>query len=295
MDRDFGGCCIPDRNSDAHSTDDQRIPGCQRAGGRHCPGGIRRRPTRASPTRPGRARSSPIGVYSAGQRGAISGPLYFWRNKFEELTGATYDIVEIPFAELPGEDLHRPADGSRQVRCDHQLLQLLRRLHRQRLDPAARQVLQRSADAQVGPRLHRPRGGQPLSSGATTGTAPTTTTTRRCSTTARTSSSRPKWQAAFKKEMGHDMPVKMDTWEEVLEICQVLQRQGLERRRQAGPRHHPAPEGGRPGLLPLHGPLGAVRGHPQPGRADHQGHQVQQRVLVRPGDHGAADQLARAT
>jgi len=39
-------------------------------------------------------------VYSAGQRGAISGPIYFWRNKFEELTGATYDIVEIPFAEL---------------------------------------------------------------------------------------------------------------------------------------------------------------------------------------------------
>ena len=41
-----------------------------------------------------------IGVYSAGQRGAISGPLYFWRPKFEELTGATYDIIEIPFAEL---------------------------------------------------------------------------------------------------------------------------------------------------------------------------------------------------
>ena len=41
-----------------------------------------------------------IGVYSAGQRGAISGPTYFWRNKFEELTGATYDIVEIPFAEM---------------------------------------------------------------------------------------------------------------------------------------------------------------------------------------------------
>lgn len=41
-----------------------------------------------------------IGVYSAGPRGAISGPLYFWRPYFEKLTGATYDIVEIPFAEL---------------------------------------------------------------------------------------------------------------------------------------------------------------------------------------------------
>ena len=42
-----------------------------------------------------------IGVYSAGQRGAISGPTYFWRNKFQELTGATYNIVEIPFEEFP--------------------------------------------------------------------------------------------------------------------------------------------------------------------------------------------------
>ncbi|MGQ9473388.1 MAG: hypothetical protein ACUVRN_05000, partial [Candidatus Caldatribacteriaceae bacterium] len=33
-------------------------------------------------------------------RGAISGPIYFWRPYFEKLTGATYDIVEIPFAEL---------------------------------------------------------------------------------------------------------------------------------------------------------------------------------------------------
>ncbi|MDI3525549.1 MAG: multiple sugar transport system substrate-binding protein [Candidatus Atribacteria bacterium] len=41
-----------------------------------------------------------IGVYSAGPRGAISGPLYFWRPFFEKLTGATYDIVEIPFGEL---------------------------------------------------------------------------------------------------------------------------------------------------------------------------------------------------
>jgi len=41
-----------------------------------------------------------VGVYSAGPRGAISGPIYFWRPYFEKLTGATYDIVEIPFGEL---------------------------------------------------------------------------------------------------------------------------------------------------------------------------------------------------
>jgi multiple sugar transport system substrate-binding protein len=34
----------------------------------------------------------------------------------------------------------------------------------------------------------------------------------------------PKWQAAFKEEMGHDMPVKMDTWDDVLEIAQFFNK-----------------------------------------------------------------------
>ena len=32
----------------------------------------------------------------------------------------------------------------------------------------------------------------------------------------------PKWQAAFKKEVGHAMPVKMDTWDDVYEICKFF-------------------------------------------------------------------------
>jgi len=47
-----------------------------------------------------RGKKFTIGVYSAGPRGAISGPLYFWRPYWEKITGATYDIVEIPFGEL---------------------------------------------------------------------------------------------------------------------------------------------------------------------------------------------------
>jgi len=41
-----------------------------------------------------------VGVFSGGPHGGISGPYYLWRPYFEKLTGATYDIVEIPFAEL---------------------------------------------------------------------------------------------------------------------------------------------------------------------------------------------------
>lgn len=41
-----------------------------------------------------------IAVLASGPRGAISGPYYFWRPYFEQLTGATYDVVEIPFGEF---------------------------------------------------------------------------------------------------------------------------------------------------------------------------------------------------
>ena len=37
-----------------------------------------------------------IAVLASGPRGSISGPYYYWRPHFEQLTGATYDIAEIP-------------------------------------------------------------------------------------------------------------------------------------------------------------------------------------------------------
>ena len=41
-----------------------------------------------------------IAVLASGPHGAISGPLFFWRPFWEKLTGATYDVAEIPFGEL---------------------------------------------------------------------------------------------------------------------------------------------------------------------------------------------------
>jgi multiple sugar transport system substrate-binding protein len=41
-----------------------------------------------------------VGVLGQGARGGISGPLYFWRPAFEAVTGATLEIVEIPFGQL---------------------------------------------------------------------------------------------------------------------------------------------------------------------------------------------------
>src|SRR5688500_2176725 len=41
-----------------------------------------------------------VAVLQSGVRGVISGPLYYWRPAFEAATGATLEIVELPFAEL---------------------------------------------------------------------------------------------------------------------------------------------------------------------------------------------------
>lgn len=44
-----------------------------------------------------------IGVLAGGPHGAISGPLYFWRDAWEERTGAKLEIVEIPYPQLYGK------------------------------------------------------------------------------------------------------------------------------------------------------------------------------------------------
>lgn len=41
-----------------------------------------------------------VGVLQGGPRGGISGPFYFWRTAFEQATGATLEIVEIPYSDL---------------------------------------------------------------------------------------------------------------------------------------------------------------------------------------------------
>lgn len=159
-----------------------------------------------------------IGVYSAGQRGAISGPLYFWRSKFEELTGATYDIVEIPFAELREKIFTDLVTGTGTydviINCsnyygDYVANDWVAPLNdyfddprmpnwdRDSIAPAVANLMKwgdtwyganNDHDAQV--LYYR-----------------------------KDIIEDPEWQARFEEEMGHPMPVAMDTWEDVLEIA----------------------------------------------------------------------------
>ena len=162
-----------------------------------------------------------IGVYSAGQRGAISGPLYFWRPKFEELTGASYDIVEIPYAELREKIYTDFTTGANNydviINCSNWYGDAIYndwimpidqyfddprmpQWDRDSIAPAVANLMQwgdawyggnNDHDAQV--LYYR-----------------------------KDIIEDPEWQAAFEEEMGHPMPITMDTWEEVLEIAQFF-------------------------------------------------------------------------
>jgi multiple sugar transport system substrate-binding protein len=162
-----------------------------------------------------------IAVYSAGQRGAISGPVYFWRQKFEELTGATYDIVEIPFAEMREKIFTDFLTGANRydviLNCSNfygdyianDFVQPIDKYFndprmpqwdRESVAPAVRNLLQwggqyygtqNDHDAQV--LYYR-----------------------------KDIIEDPKWQEQFKAEMDYDMPVAMDTWEDVLAIAQFF-------------------------------------------------------------------------
>ncbi|MFW6180646.1 MAG: ABC transporter substrate-binding protein [Spirochaetota bacterium] len=159
-----------------------------------------------------------IAVYSAGQRGAISGPLYFWRNKFEEFTGASYDIVEIPFAELREKIFTDLMTGAGRydllINCSNFYGDYIAndwivpidqwfddprmpKWDRDSIAPAVAALYQwggkwyggnNDHDAQV--LYYR-----------------------------KDIIEDPEWQARFKQEKGRDMPVDLETWEDVYEVC----------------------------------------------------------------------------
>ena len=162
-----------------------------------------------------------VGVYSAGQRGAVSGPLYFWRNKFEELTGATYDIVEIPFAELREKIFTDLQTGAGRydviINCsnyygDYIANDWILPIDKYFNDPRM-------------PKWDRDSIATPVANLMKWGDRWYGTNNDHDAQVLyyrKDIIESPKWQAAFKKEKGHDMPVKMETWEEVLEICEFF-------------------------------------------------------------------------
>jgi multiple sugar transport system substrate-binding protein len=159
-----------------------------------------------------------VGVYSAGQRGAISGPMYFWRNKFEELTGATYDIVEIPFAELREKIFTDLQTGAGRydviINCSNYYGDYIANDWIVPIDKYFNDPRMPKWDrASIAPAVANLMKWGDHWYGANNDHDAQVLYYRKDIINS------PKWQAEFKKAKGHDMPVKMDTWEDVLEIC----------------------------------------------------------------------------
>jgi multiple sugar transport system substrate-binding protein len=162
-----------------------------------------------------------IGVYSAGQRGAISGPLYFWRPKFEELTGATYDIVEIPFADLREKIYSDFTTGAHKydviINCSNWYGDAIANDWIQPLDKYFDDPRMPKWDrASLTPAIANlyQWGGHWYGTNNDHDAMILYWRTDILND--------PKWQAQFKQEKGHDMPVAMNTWDNVLEIAQFF-------------------------------------------------------------------------
>jgi multiple sugar transport system substrate-binding protein len=162
-----------------------------------------------------------IGVYSAGQRGAISGPLYFWRPKFEELTGATYDIVEIPYAELTEKIYTDFTTGEHKydviINCSNWYGDAIANDWIQPLD--------KYFDDPRMPKWDRDSLAPAVANLYTWGGHWYGTNNDHDAMILywrKDILDDPKWAAMYKQETGKDMPVAMDTWEDVLSIAQFF-------------------------------------------------------------------------
>ncbi|HOQ50504.1 MAG TPA: extracellular solute-binding protein [Candidatus Atribacteria bacterium] len=162
-----------------------------------------------------------IAVLASGPHGAISGPLYFWRPYWEELTGATYDIAEIPFGELQAKIFTDFATGTGNYDCivgpsffygdyiaNDWIIPIdkyfddprMPEWDRESIAPPIRELLQ-WGDNWYG--FNNDHDGMVIYY-------------------RKDLFNDPRWQAEFKEEYGYDFPVSPVTWQEILDIAKFF-------------------------------------------------------------------------
>jgi multiple sugar transport system substrate-binding protein len=168
-------------------------------------------------------KSFTIGVYSAGPRGAISGPTYFWRPMFEKLTGATYDIVEIPFAELREKIFTDLSTGTGTydilINCSNYYGDYI---YNDWILPFDEYIADPNMPNWEPEAINPYTAGMMQWGGKWYGT--NNDHDAQVLYYRRDIIEDPEWQAKFEEEMGHPMPVEMNTWEDVLEIAQFFNK-----------------------------------------------------------------------
>ena len=162
-----------------------------------------------------------IGVLGAGQKGAISGGLYQWREEWEKMTGAKLNIVEVPIAQIREKimtDLYTGAggfdgfDGPVWLMGDLVKGGFLIPIEKWMDDP---QFPQWNPDDVVEPQraIHFWKGTRYLASNDYD-----------CHTLIYRKDilTDPKWQEAFEKEKGYAYSVPPRTWEELADVAEFF-------------------------------------------------------------------------
>ncbi|HHV93479.1 MAG TPA: extracellular solute-binding protein [Firmicutes bacterium] len=162
-----------------------------------------------------------IAVLASGPRGSISGPYYFWRPYFEQLTGATYEIAEIPFGEFQakiftdlatGQGMYDAITGPMFFMGDYIANDWIIPIDKYFDDPRM-------------PKWDRDSIAEPIRNLLQFGDnwyAFNNDHDGMVIYYRRDLFTDPKWQAAFKEEYGYDFPLPPRTWQELLDVAKFF-------------------------------------------------------------------------
>ncbi|MGQ9689253.1 MAG: ABC transporter substrate-binding protein [Desulfobaccales bacterium] len=162
-----------------------------------------------------------IGVLAAGERGAISGALYYWRDEWEKQTGAKLNIIEVPIAQIREKimtDLYTGAGGFDGFDGPVWLMG----------DLIKGDFIYDIEDIYKDPRFPRWKKEdvvEPMKfihEWAGKWYFPSNDYDNHTMNYRKDILTNPKWRAAFKKEKGYDYSVPPRTWEEVADIAEFF-------------------------------------------------------------------------
>ena len=158
-----------------------------------------------------------LGVLGSGARGGISGPFFFWREAFQQATGATLEIVELPFGDFLTSTVADFATGQNTF----DVLTPGAWFYGDYIQGGWIQPLERFFDDPAYPAWNRDAVAPGIKTLMTWddqwyGTIYDGDT--QLLYYRKDVLSDPKWQAAYKSETGKDLPAEPSTWQELMAV-----------------------------------------------------------------------------
>jgi multiple sugar transport system substrate-binding protein len=162
-----------------------------------------------------------VAVQQAGVRGGISGPYYFWRPAFEAVTGATLEIVEIPSSDLYSTTATDFLTGQN----TYDVINVGSWYYGDYIPNGWIQPVQPFLDMEGLPTWEPENVAAPLVTLMTwedTWYGTLNDGDAQMLYYRKDILEDPEWQAAYEEEVGEPMPYPIETWQDLLAICQYF-------------------------------------------------------------------------